>query len=80
MKNKINRAINCDSIADILLQKRKLPRVDMRDIVAAAGDEIIDRDNFVACCQTTIRKMRPQKSGAAGDDNSHLLWFLIFDF
>ena len=44
----------------------------VRDVVHAAGDEIVDADDLVAARQQQVRQVRAEKAGGAGDDGSGL--------
>ena len=44
----------------------------MPDIGRIASDQIVDRDNAMTFRQQTIRQMRPQKTGGAGNNGDWL--------
>ena len=44
---------------------------EMRDVLFAAGEEIIDANDIVAVLEQPVAKMGAKKSGAAGDEYAH---------
>jgi hypothetical protein len=43
----------------------------MRDILLSAGEEIIDDRHLMTFGDEPIAKMRTEKAGTAGDENTH---------
>jgi hypothetical protein len=43
----------------------------MRDILLSAGEEIVDDRHLMTFGDEPIAKMRTEKAGAAGDENTH---------
>ena len=58
-----------------------LVREQMRDVLPAAGEEIVEADDFVAVLKKPVAKVGAEEAGAAGDEDSHIfdLGFSIFD-
>ena len=57
-----------DVTRDVLARETKFRvRQQMRDVGIAAGDEIIEAENFPAFFQQQFAEMRTEKSGSAGD-------------
>ena len=71
VEDEIHRAVDEDAFGDVLLAIGKRRGIDVGDVVGVAGDEVVDRDNFVAFGQTTVAQMGAEKPGAAGDDDTH---------
>ena len=64
---------------DILLDEAEiLIPTQVRDVVDASGDKIIDPDHPVAFGQQVICQVRAEKSGSAGDDGNGLRGFVGF--
>src|SRR3989440_3504680 len=61
-------------VCDVQLQKFK-PRfiLQMSDVGPSAGDQIVHTNYAMAFAQKSVAEMGAQKSGAAGDQNAHLL-------
>ena len=51
----------------------------MSDINLAAGEKIIEADHFVTVAEQTFAKVRADKSGSAGNQNSHKEYNAIED-
>ena len=45
---------------------------EVRDVVHAAGDEIVDADDLVAAGEQQVGEVRAEKAGGAGDDGGGL--------
>jgi hypothetical protein len=43
----------------------------VRDILRAAGNQVVHRDNSMALGQKSVAQVRPEKAGSASDQNSH---------
>jgi len=46
---------------------------EMRDVVSAAGDEVVGADNSVAFSEESLAEMRSQKTSASGYQYTHRL-------
>ena len=58
-----------NEFSDVLLNEAEiLISTEVRDVVRAAGDEIIKADDFVAFGEKVIGEMRAEKTGGASDD------------
>lgn len=44
---------------------------EVGDVELSAREEIVDRHDFVAVLEQAVAEMRTEKSGAAGDENTH---------
>jgi hypothetical protein len=44
---------------------------EMRDVVRAAGDEVIQTDDRMAVAEEAIREMRAEESSGSSYENSH---------
>jgi hypothetical protein len=42
----------------------------VREVVASAGDEVVDRDHFPVAVAQEVAHMRTEKSCSAGDDGT----------
>ena len=76
MPDVIDWDIEKEEFGDVLFDELEIfVAAKMRDVVDAAGNEVVDGNDFVAACQKVITKVRAEKTGAAGDDRS---WFTGF--
>ena len=56
---------------DVVLDEREAGIVgEVRDVVAVAGDEVVDRDDVPVARAEEVAEVRTQEPGAAGDDRS----------
>jgi hypothetical protein len=61
-----------DRLGDIVPDQLKMMVVEqIRDILLAASEEIIETNNVVALREQSFTKMRANKPGTAGNKNSH---------
>jgi hypothetical protein len=44
-----------------------MDRAEMRDVVLAAGEVVVDAENITTLREQLFAEVRPQKTGAAGD-------------
>jgi hypothetical protein len=44
---------------------------EVRDVLALAGDEIVDADHLIPIREQQIGQIRPEKPSGAGDENTH---------
>ena len=67
MPDEIHRATQINKFGNILANEPEI-RIpsEMRDVIHAAGDQIVDGDDAVAAREKQINQMRSQKAGAAG--------------
>ena len=57
-----------DGLADIVLDKSKVRiGLEMGKVVAGAGKEVVDADDFVAVRDEAVTKMRTYESSASGN-------------
>jgi hypothetical protein len=62
-----------DRLGDIVPDQLKAMIVQqVRDILLAASEEIIETNNVVALREQSFTKMRANKPGTAGNKNSHI--------
>ncbi len=67
----INVAIHHDRFGDVVdHQGEGRVRPQVRHVGFATGDQVVDGDDLVATIDQAITQVRPQKPGAAGDDNA----------
>ena len=71
MQNEIDRPVDKNAFRDVLVAIGKPRRVEMRDVVRRASDEVVNGHDFVAFGEATVAQMRSQKASASGDNNSH---------
>src|SRR5439155_11369997 len=70
----INWAIEKYKLGHILLNEPKVPVASqVRDVVHAAGDEIVDGDDFMATPQQQVHQVRAQEPRTAGHHRRGLL-------
>ena len=76
MPDIIHRTIEEDKLRDILLDEFE-PGIaaEMRDVVHAAGDEIVQANDFVPAREEQISQVRAKKSGGAGHYGGWLAGF-----
>ena len=73
MPDVIHRAFQEQEFGDILLNELELRiAAEVRDVVHAAGDEIVYADDFVAARDQQVGEMRAEKAGGPGDDGRGL--------
>ena len=69
MPDEIHRSLEKNKLGDVLLDEFEIRiAAEMRDVVHAAGDKIINADDPVATRQQQVGEVRAEKAGGAGDD------------
>jgi hypothetical protein len=72
MEDRIDRTINIDEIADVMLNEiEAVIAHQVGDIVSASRNKIVHCHDRMALFQETVTKMRPEKTGSAGDYYTH---------
>ena len=80
MPDVIHRPFEKNKFGDVLLDELEIRvAAEVRDVVHAAGDKIVNADDLVAARQQQIGQMRAEKAGGAGDDGGGLVSFSSFD-
>jgi hypothetical protein len=68
VKDEIDRAIHVKVVGHVVIYVAKAGIFQMvRDIVHAAGNEVVEGDDFAALRQQAVAKVGPKETGAAGD-------------
>src|SRR5207249_69107 len=76
----IDGDIEENEFGDVLLDELEVGvAAQVRDVVHAAGDEVIYADDFVAARQQQVGEVGAEKTGGAGDDGGGVgAWGLFF--
>ena len=77
MPDVIHRAVEENKFRDVLLDEFEIRvAAEVRDVVHAAGDKIVNADDLVAAREQQVGEVRAEKAGGAGDDGSGLFFFM----
>ncbi len=72
MENVIDGSGDIDVIGNIRASHPEVRMfVQMADVGVHAGDQVIQRENIPAFGEQPIAKVRPKKSGSAGNNSTH---------
>ena len=64
-----------DRLGHVMTNKLELVRVEeVSDILLSSGKKIVEANNFITFGQQSFAKMRTDKSGSAGHENSHSMY------
>jgi len=68
MQNRVQVSFDAEMFSYILPDEMKARMIlQLRDVVGTAGDEIVNRDHFIAARDKVITQMRADKARAAGN-------------
>jgi len=75
MPDVIHRAFEKKKFRDVLLDKFEVRvAAEMRDVVHAAGDKIVNADDPVTARDQQVGEMRAEETGGTGDDGGGLFF------
>ena len=75
MPDEIHRAFEKNKFRHVLLDEFEIwIAAEVRDVVHAAGDKIVNADDFVVAREQQIGQVRAEKAGGAGDDGGELVF------
>ena len=78
MPDVIHRLVQEKKLGDVLQDEFEVRvAAQVRDVVHAAGDEIVNGDDPVAARQQQVGQVRAEKAGGAGDDGGGLFASVI---
>ena len=73
MPDVIHRRVEENKFGDVLLDELEIRvAAEVRDVVHAAGDKIVNADDLVAAREQQVGQVRAEKAGGAGDDGGGL--------
>src|SRR5881275_3092858 len=71
MEDVVERPFDVDVGGDVELDEAEaVAAEEMRDVLRAAGDEVVDADDFVAAGEEEIAEVRAEEARAAGDQRT----------
>ncbi len=72
MENRVEISFDANVFSYVLPDKLETRMiVQLREVSGTAGQEIINRDNFVAACDEMVAQVRADKTRTAGNEDSH---------
>ena len=76
MPDEIHRPFEKNKLGNVLLDELEIRiAAEVRDVVHAAGDKIVNADDLVAARNEEVGQVRAEKTGSAGDDGRGLFLF-----
>ena len=71
MVDDVDRLVDLDVLDDVVVAELELrPAADVRDVLEAAGLEVVEADHAIVAREKVVAEMRAEEARASGDHSS----------